>query len=104
MERFWALGHFNFGKCTALDAVVAGSRRQCGMERALHTGIDWKMPPVSALQRDMELKPPAKPGRDGVSGSRQTGSNSGVLFSSDNSATSRFNRVFSFSNSFSRFA
>ena len=29
MERFWALGHFNLGNCTALDAVVAGSRRQC---------------------------------------------------------------------------
>ncbi len=66
MERLWALGHFNLGKCTALDAVVAGSRRQCGMERALHTGIDWKMPPVSALQRDMELKVPTKPERRGM--------------------------------------
>ena len=33
------------------------------MERALHAGVDWKMPPVSALQRDMELKAPAEPER-----------------------------------------
>ncbi len=44
-ERFWALVHFNLVNCTALDAVVAGSRRRCAMERALHTGVDWKMPP-----------------------------------------------------------
>ena len=66
MERFWALGHFNLGKCTALVSVVAGSRRQCEMERAGHTGVDWKMPPVSALHRDMELKVPAKPERRGM--------------------------------------
>ena len=60
------MGHFILGKCTALDAVVAGSRRQCEMERALHTGVDWKMPPVSALHRDMELKVPTKPGRRGM--------------------------------------
>ena len=36
------------------------------MERALHTGVDWKMPPVSALHRDMELKVPAKPERRGM--------------------------------------
>ncbi len=46
-ERFWALVHFNLVNCTALDAVVAGSRRRCAMERALHTAVDWKMPPVS---------------------------------------------------------
>ena len=60
MERFLALGYFNLGKCTALVSVVAGSRRQCGMERALHTGVDWKMPPVSALQRDMDLRHPRR--------------------------------------------
>ena len=36
------------------------------MERAGHTGVDWKMPPVSALHRDMELKVPAKPERRGM--------------------------------------
>ena len=36
------------------------------MERAGRTGIDWKMPPVAALQRDMELKVPAKPERRGM--------------------------------------
>ena len=60
MERFWALGHFILAKCTALVSVVAGSRRQCGMERALYTGVDWKMPPVSALQRDMDLRHPRR--------------------------------------------
>ena len=66
MERFWALGHFNLGNCPALVSVVAGSRRQCAMERALHAGVDWKMPPVSALHRDMELKVPAEPERRGM--------------------------------------
>ena len=63
MERFWALGHFNLGKCTALVSVVAGSRRQCEMERAGRTGIDWKMPPVSAKpeRRGMALHNPVKP-------------------------------------------
>ena len=36
------------------------------MERALHTGVDWKMPPVSALHCDMELKVPAKSERCGM--------------------------------------
>ena len=36
------------------------------MECAVHTGIDWKMPPVSALHRNMKLKVPTKPGRHGM--------------------------------------
>ncbi len=36
------------------------------MERVLHTGVDWKMPPVSALHRGMELKVPTKPERRGM--------------------------------------
>ena len=62
-KSFWAMGYFSLGKCAALAAVVAGSRRRCGMERAVHTGVDWKVPPVSAPHRDMELKVPTKPGR-----------------------------------------
>ena len=69
MERFWAQDHFNLGKCAALDAVVAGSRRQCEMERAVHTGVDWKMPPG---RRGMALHKPVKPEKKPV-----------VLFPSD---------------------
>ena len=45
-------------------------------------GADWKMPPVSALHRNMEWKVATKPGRDGVSVSRQAGRKPGVLFPS----------------------
>ena len=55
MERFWALGHFNLGNCTALDAV--------------HTGVDWKTPPG---RRRMVLYNPVEPERKPV-----------VLFPSD---------------------
>ena len=36
------------------------------MGRAVRTGVDWKMPPVSALHRGMELKVPAEPERRGM--------------------------------------
>ena len=73
MEIFWALGHFNLGNCTALDAVVAGSRRQCEMERAGRTGIDWKMPPVSgaAPRHGVEGAGEAGAARNGASQPRQ---------------------------------
>ena len=45
-------------------------------------GAGWNTPSVSALHRKMEWMVPAKPGWDGVSGSRQAGSKPVILFPS----------------------
>ena len=60
-ERLLALGHFNLGNCTALDAAVAESRRRCGMERAVRTGVDWKPPPGGRF-KPLSVSIPGMPG------------------------------------------
>ncbi len=73
MERFWALGHFNLAKCTALVSVVAGSRRQCenGTRGAHGSRLEYAAGGGSAARHGVEGADEAGAARNGASQPRQ---------------------------------